>query len=64
MKRLIDDPEITEKLLLNAGFSVAAKGEGFLVSLKNRTITRGEVADVLACESEDLQFVSGSVLVR
>lgn len=64
MKQLIQNPEETEQTLRDAGFLVSLMGEGFVVSLENRRISRAEVAAVLACETDDIEMVSGGVLVR
>ena len=48
----IQDPEETEKLLLDAGFSVGVRETKFVVSLNTRTVSRSEVAVVLGCEGE------------
>lgn len=64
MKSVVQEPEETEKALLDAGFAVACSGEGFVVSLSSRRIMRAEVADVLGCEVDDLGHASGGVLVR
>lgn len=64
MKLIIDDPEVTEKRLRDAGFDVTPKGTAFLVTLNKRRVTCGEVADVLNCQAVDLQPSGRGVLVR
>jgi hypothetical protein len=64
MKNIIDDPEETEHLLLEAGFIVRLNGMGFEVLLKHRRVARWEVGAVLGCEEEDLETTPNGVLVR
>lgn len=64
MKSIIDDPEVTERLLKDGGFEVALRGEAFEVTLKNRKLHPAEVADVLQCEPDNLQRTPHGVLVR
>jgi hypothetical protein len=64
MKSVIDDPEVTESLLRNAGFTVTPLDMGFTVTLTNRKVQRAEVADVLGCETEDLVALPDGVLVK
>ena len=59
----IREPEETEKLLLDAGFSVGVRDTKFVVSLNTRTVSRSEVAEVLGCESENLSLSQDGVLV-
>jgi exosome complex RNA-binding protein Rrp42 (RNase PH superfamily) len=59
----IQDPEETEQLLRNAGFCVGVDETQFVVYLRNREITRSEVALVLGCESEDLAISKKGILV-
>ena len=63
MKHIIQDPEETERQLLDAGFCVGVRDGKFVVSLSNRTVTRLEVAVVLVCEAADLSPSHDSVLV-
>lgn len=64
MTTLIDDPETTENHLLEAGFLVEPLEMGFVVRLLNRRVSCAEIAEVLACEPEDLTPYQGGVLVR
>ena len=63
MSYKIDDPEETEQVLRNAGFCVGVDDARFVVYLRNREITRSEVALVLGCESEDLSISKQGILV-
>lgn len=63
MKFQIQDPEETERKLVDAGFRVGVNEDRFVVYLQNRKITRSEVALVLGCESEDLTICEQGVLV-
>jgi hypothetical protein len=63
MKYKIQDPEETEKLLLDAGFSVGVRDTKFVVSLNNRRASRSEVAEVLGCEVEQLSLANDAVIV-
>lgn len=63
MKYQIQDPEVTERLLQDAGFRVGVQEDRFVVYLRNRKITRSEVAIVLGCESEELAICDDGVLV-
>lgn len=49
---VINEPETTESLLLDAGFVVIPSGQTFRVCLATRRVTRGEVAEILGCESQ------------
>jgi hypothetical protein len=64
MRQIIDDPEIIESALLEAGFDVAVKDEAFVVSLRSRAVTLAEVAAVLKCETEELEKIGASILVQ
>lgn len=64
MKSVIQEPEETERALLDAGFSITYSGEGFVVSLSSRLVMRAEVAVVLGCEVDDLGHAPCGVLVR
>lgn len=64
VKMVIDEPEVTETLLRNAGFIVTPMGMGFKVTLTNRKVQRAEIADVLGCEPEDLSSEADGVLVK
>jgi len=63
MKFQIQDPEETERKLLDAGFRVGVNEDRFVVYLQNRKVTRSEVAEVLGCETEDLALANDGVLV-
>jgi hypothetical protein len=63
MSYIIQDPEETEKLLRNAGFCVGVDDARFVVFLRNREITRSEVAEVLGCETDELAISKSGVLV-
>jgi L-alanine-DL-glutamate epimerase-like enolase superfamily enzyme len=53
IKRHIDQPEQTEKALMDSGFEVRLAGMAVEVTLTTRRLTRSEVAEVLGCETED-----------
>jgi hypothetical protein len=59
----IQDPEETEQLLLNAGFSVGVRETKFVVSLNTRKVSRLEVAEVLDCETEDLALTKDGIII-
>ncbi len=59
----IQDPEETERKLLDAGFRVGVNEDRFVVYLQNRKVTRAEVAEVLGCETEDLALADDGVIV-
>ncbi|MCX6894187.1 MAG: hypothetical protein NTZ16_01490 [Verrucomicrobia bacterium] len=63
MQYKIQDPEETEKLLRDAGFSIGVCETKFIVSLNNRKVLRHEVAEVLGCETEDLAIANDGVFV-
>ena len=63
MRNTIQDPEESEKLLLDAGFCVGIRDTKFAVRLDNRKISRAEVASVLGCETEDFLSSREGVLV-
>lgn len=61
MQCKIQDPEETEKLLRDAGFSVGVRETKFVVSLNTRQVSRSEVAEVLSCEAEQLSLAKDGV---
>jgi exosome complex RNA-binding protein Rrp42 (RNase PH superfamily) len=63
MQFKIQDPEETERKLLDAGFRVGVNEDRFVVYLQSRKVTRSEVAEVLACETEGLALANVGVLV-
>ena len=63
MQYKIQDPEETEKLLRDAGFSVGVRETKFVVSLNTRQVSRSEVAEILGCEVEQLSLANAAVIV-
>jgi hypothetical protein len=59
----IQDPEETERQLRDAGFCVGVDDARFVVYLRNRVITRSEVAEVLNCDTDDLAISKDGILV-
>ena len=59
----IREPEETETLLLDAGFSVGVRDTKFVVSLNTRTVSRSEVAEVLGCKVEQLSLAKDGVII-
>ena len=50
--------------LENAGFQVEIEGESLMVSLQNRKVRRHEVAQVLNCDTADLDQKGSRVRVN
>jgi hypothetical protein len=63
MSYQIEDPKVTEMVLKDAGFNVGVEDDHFVVFLKNRVISRSEVATVLGCETDDLAMSQNGVIV-
>jgi len=55
MKYKIQDPEETEKLLLDAGFSVGVRDTKFVVSLNNRRASRSKWQKFSAAKSNNFR---------
>lgn len=54
-------PDEATAALEGPGFQVRIEDESLIASLRNRAVHRYEVAQVLGCETEDLEQIGGSV---